>query len=363
MTLVTPPSFNSPEPLSARFLYKRVSQGGSASDWVLGTTGREFMRVAWEALKRFQFDHKDAYATMATDGRTGPLGLFFGSPMLVVPGASRVVGQEVSRTFSIVGERQTFWDNDFNRALWSWTYQQWVASRRARGLDSPRTIHRQRLARLGALASPLLVPLFPVLAHDAIEDTRRDMETPEFRTWWGLLDAIEQCELEQRVNVTALRVACTLVALRFQLIARTDASYVALLSNETVPPPYNRTPANPDPGAEVAGRAFKTWPEGRGESAGMFLTDDPERPTPSTPPAQGQPAPAEAPGVPGVHAPISSREAPPPVAGMSAAKATGITIGYTVGTAMVIAGIATAIVKGGEESSAPMLPGPVGGWR
>lgn len=352
MPLLFPPSFNSGDPLSARFMYKRSESNGSRSPWVFGTTGYSFIRLAWDALKNFSFEDDSAYSTLATDGRSGPLGLTYSAKINALP----VIGGRGARAFRVnapseEGAQGISWDNDFNRALWSWTYQQWTSSRRARGLDGPRTEFRGMISS-GILSAPFvlaLLPAIPILAAGGIAYVRSKMNDPEHRTWWGILDAIEQCELEQRVNPVALQMACLLVAVRLQLVPRSDSTVVSLLSSETVPPPYRRSPVRPsDPTGEIASRRFRTWPyrnDGGDPLAGMAVSDDPARPTPAAPPQQGAPVPPT-PSEPGpVLAPFSSTNAPSPVVGMSAEETVAINAGYAIGGAMLVGGAIHAILS------------------
>lgn len=350
MTLLFPPSFNSGEPLSARFMYKRAEANGGRSPWVFGTTGYAFIRLAWDALKNFSFEDKSAYATLSLDGRSGPLGLSYAAVLNSWP----VIGGDGARTFRVnapseEGAQGISWDNDFNRALWSWTRQQWTASRRARGLQDQRA-EFQRVLGGGLAASAILLPLFPVLAAGGIAYVRSKMNEPESRTWWGILDAIEQCELEQRVNPVALQMACLLVAVRLQLVARSDASVVSLISADTIPLPYRRSPVRPsDPTGEIASRRFRTWPyrnDGGDPLAGMAVSDDPARPTPSVPAQQGTPVPpgqAEEPSP--VLAPFPSNAAPSPVVGLGAGETVAINAGYVLGGAMVVGGAIHALLN------------------
>lgn len=127
------------------------------------------------------------------------------------------IGGDGARRFRVnapteEGAQGISWDNDFNRALWCWTYQQWQASRAARGLPSMRSAHRGRIGRNAIAAVPFLIPFLPFTIGSAIYEAQQEMNDPEIRAWWGVLDAIELCELQQRVNLPALQMACCLVA-------------------------------------------------------------------------------------------------------------------------------------------------------
>ncbi len=342
MTLPFPPSFNSPEPLSARFMYKHVEANGTLNPWVFGSTGYAFIRAAWDALKNFTFEDDAAYPTLATDGRTGPLGLMYSAKL------RSIIGGSGARTFRVAapteeGAQGISWDNDFNRALWCWTYQQWQSSRAARGLSSMRSAHRARVARTAAGVIPGLIVFLPGLISSAITETRLELNDPEISAWWGALDAIELCEREQRVNLDALQIACTLVAVKLDLIRRSDSTMVAMLSEQTVPPPYRGSPPRPqDPTGEIASARYRTWPyaENGGDPArGRFVSNDPSRPTPSVPPAQGTPPAGATP----TYAPFFPGSGPQPVQGMTPAGTMAITAGYTLGGALLVGGAAHAI--------------------
>lgn len=344
MTLPNPPSFNSPEPLSARFVYKHLEQNGTLNPWVFGCTGYAFIRAAWDALQNFSFEDSSAYPTLATDGRSGPLGLTYAAGLNGLP----YIGGDGARRFRVnapteEGAQGISWDNDFNRALWCWTYQQWQASRAARGLPSMRSAHRGRIGRNAIAAVPFLIPFLPFTIGSAIYEAQQEMNDPEIRAWWGVLDAIELCELQQRVNLPALQMACCLVALKLDLISRTDSTMIGFLSDETIPPPYRGSPPRPaDPTGEIASARFRTWPynqTGGDPATGRYVSNDPTRPTPTEPPAQGTPPAGTTP----TYAPFYPGTGPQPARGMSAGGTMALTAGYTLGGVLIAAGAASAI--------------------
>lgn len=359
MTLLNPPSFNSPEPLSARFLYKHLEADRTLDPWVFGCTGYAFIRAAWDALKTFTFEDNSAYPTLTTDGRSGPLGLTYSAQLNSLP----LVGGDGARVFRVnapteEGAQGISWDNDFNRALWSWAYQQWQASRRARGLPSMRSNHRSRVGRNAIATVPFLIPFLPFTIGSAIYEAQQELNDPEIRAWWGALDAIELCELEQRVNPAALQIACTLVAVKLGLIARSDSTMVSLLSPDTVPPPYRGSPPRPqDPTGEIASARYRTWPynqNGGDPALGRYVSNDPTRPTPTVPPAQGSPPPG---GTSATYAPFFPGTGPQPVRGMTPGGTMAVTAGYTLGGALVLGGIAQALFSSVRRDAHVPAPG------
>lgn len=220
MALVTPPSFNSPEPLSARFYYRPRASRTQAPTHEFGTTGYAFIRQAWDVVRRIDFDRTSlggrlAYKEDRQSSWYDPRSLTRGTRF-------EVALTEGSQT------RGTRWDNDFNRALWAWTFLQWDQYNGAHGLPS------------------------------ASDQFFGGATSAQRAGWVALLNNIENCEVTQSVSLDALRTAGTLVLYSLDLIASTTDVHVYIEPN-TRTMPYGVDPPLPPTEARAGERRFATW--------------------------------------------------------------------------------------------------------
>lgn len=228
MTLVTPPSFTSPLPLSARFNY--APKGTNVHSYVLGTTGHAFIAHAWMALRRMSFARLESraystnYGTGLTEWRRG-----------------------TSFNTALTGGRGTRWDNDFNRALWAWMFMQWNAQ----------TVRFRE--------------------PSAFDQFFGGATSNERDGWISALNAIEWCEVNQIVSREAMMLACLLVADSLGLVDNVTTPR-ASLDDGTVLLRYNTDPPLPATADRDPGNQLKTWPRGGSPGAGAYLTDRPQGP-------------------------------------------------------------------------------------
>lgn len=313
MPLVTPPSFRSPEPLSARVLYRPRGSRTQAPTHVFGTTGYAFIRQAWTILRRVDFQHsslggRKAYKEDRQSAWYDPRSLTMGTTFEVA-----------ETTPGVSGTRGTRWDNDFNRALWAWTFLQWDAFNAANRLPS------------------------------AMNQFFGGASSPQRDGWVSLLNDIENCEVTQSVSNGALITAATLVLHSLDLIASTTEPHV-YLEPRTTPLLYGVDPPEPPDYARVGDRRYATWPR----------SAPPTRPdAPPTQPGAAQPGAVNyvtqraQPRQPDPVAPTPSTGGGnagrgPVEVGMSELKKSIFAGVYALGGLLLISGIVVAIRDGGE---------------
>jgi hypothetical protein len=147
--------------------------------------------------------------------------------------------------FSTQRPRGTRWDNDFNRALWSWFFLRW----------------NEQTLRMNA---PSAADQF----FGGATSNERD-------GWVYTLSIIEECEVNQRVSQSALKLACLMVADSFGLVDNATTMLVSL-EDGTVPMLYNVDPPLPTFASATRGYEFKVWArDGGTPETGSFLTDTP----------------------------------------------------------------------------------------
>lgn len=289
MPLVTPPSFMSPEALSARFHY--APRGTNDHVMTLGTTGHSFISRAWATLQRIDFA-RDPLNARAYAANYEP------------SAADLLVGRRGTgfNTFATQG-RGTRWDNDFNRALWAWTFLKW----------NEQTV-RMNLPRA--------------------DDQLFGGATSEQREGWvRALNAIEWCEVNQSVSKDAMLIAELLVADSLGLVDNVTTPRVSMDSS-TVLLRYNTDPPLPSGADRTAGNEFKTWARSGSSEAATSLGDRPVLPPVggnggTGAPGTGQGSPHDAGG--------SSGPLGPP--GMSPTVVTALKATAVVGGVLLIAGI------------------------
>jgi len=292
---------------------------------VLGTTGWAFIRQAWSALAKIDFDRTSlggrlAYASDRQNPWWSPRSATRGTPFNTQLRAPRE-GE---------GGRGTRWDNDFNRALWAWLFLQWDEYNLAHGLPS---------------AYDQFFAWFPATS-------------PQRDGWVSLLNMIENCEVTQSISRAALGVAATLVADSLGLISSTTTQNV-WLDPQTVLLRYGVDPFAPLPEFQPINRWFATWridqaPSSNVPPYGAPVTLLTAEPVLSLPGATGT-------GTTGTGTSTVGPSPVPPAAGgggppvevgspsLTAAQELGLVAGYTVGGMVLVGGLWTIYQSMKEE--------------
>lgn len=237
------PSFMLPDQFSARMHYRpRGAQSrapfayGPGVSEVLGTTGWAFIRRAWIALRRIDWSRSALGNRIAYfSNRDSAIDPTIGTPFRtdIGQGAGSLIDPQ--NTDQLMGVR---WDNDFNRALWAWSFLQW---------NDYTVRHGQPSAWDQYYGTGIGATYWRVRA-----------DTPQKAGWIALLNDIENCEVNQRVSPAALQMAATLVADSFGLIDSTTEQNVFIESGSALPR-YNTDPSPPQAEFRFPRLQFGTW--------------------------------------------------------------------------------------------------------